>query len=163
MWLAIVSPLMTINLFLIKCCPSIRITTFNDDSDLCENGVRLRHLREEWSNYSPWTVNLACALSRLPTIFDAMHWYFPSSIVCTVLINKLPPSTIRSRLLLRLLMSSKSIKTPSCEGERKRYLKWGREIIKFNFFFLPFSTPLSVPDCLSVTRNKSREISCKFF
>lgn len=61
----------------------------------------------------PWTVNFAGTLSLKPTIFWAIHWYLPSSIVWTLLISKLPPSIIRKRLFVRPRMSSKSIVTPS--------------------------------------------------
>lgn len=45
----------------------------------------------------PWTVSLADVLSRVPTIFWAMHWYRPSSSGRTSLMSKFPPSTIRIR------------------------------------------------------------------
>lgn len=127
---------MTINLFLIKCCYShvyyfsllpkhlfilllIIFISVHFHADLYDGRLYIvvwfmSHKKIIINSHSPWTVNLANALSLLATMFDATHRYFPSSVVCTLFISKLPPSTIRSRVL-RFRISSKSIQIPSCE------------------------------------------------
>jgi hypothetical protein len=48
------------------------------------------------NNYLPCTVRVAGSLSLMPTMFWAIHWYFPSSPGRTSAIMRLPPSTTRT-------------------------------------------------------------------